>query len=230
MKKVILGLRALREMAASKPITLISVAHQSNYSKLIELSYLLAREDLANQHHICAPSYSGREKHFYDKISLSEAQFYELQRTIDENFEDLKMAGLFVTFNSFWPATGRRGESHLPRTMTLVQFTEQVKDIYIIVRPNGDIRLTSAAWSRETVGNAVIGNLHKENVEWLFQKVDEIYRSGRVRQLPREVEAGHKFHVGPHRADYASTNGIINQKNTVERSELEWIPIRKSPK
>ena len=42
--------------------------------------------------------------------------------------------------------------------MTLVQLTEQLKDCYVIVRPNGDVRLTSAAWG-ETVGNAIIGNL-----------------------------------------------------------------------
>lgn len=225
--EVMVGLRNLREFATSKPITVISVAHQKNWLKIIELSYLLAKEKLADQHHICAPSYSGRAKSSYDDIGLSESQFYELQSIIDNNAEDLKNAGLFVTFNSFWPAIGKRGKSHSPRTMTLVQFTEQVKDIYIIIRPNGDVRLTLAAWGRETVGNAVVGNLCNEEAEWLFRKVDEIYRSGRVKQLPREVEAGHKFHVGTYRANYATTDKIINQESDGEQSELEWIAIRK---
>jgi len=115
---------------------------------------------------------------------------------VDDVFEDLNKQGLYVTFNSFWPATGERSNVNKSRTITLVQLTEQLKDCYVIIRPNGDIRLTSAAWGKETVGNAVVGNLNSESAEVCFERAEDAYAKGRVKQLPREVEAIHKFHYG----------------------------------
>lgn len=221
---VMKGLQDLQE--TDKPITVISVAHADNYSRLLDLSELLASKGLADQHHMCAPSFSGSAKRIYEQLSLKEPQFYELQGMIDVSYEEFKRRGLYITFNSFWPAIGERGQSQDPRTMTLVQFTEQIKDIYMIVRPNGDVRLTSAAWGRETVGDAVVGNLNDEEAATLFDRVDDIYRSGRVRQLPRIIEAGHKFHVGPYNVDPAQTIELISKK-TEEEESLQWQPIRK---
>lgn len=221
---VMKGLQDLQE--AEKPITVISVAHADNYSRLLDLSELLASKGFADQHHMCAPSFSGSAKRIYDQLSLKEPQYHELQEMIDANHEEFRRRGLYTTFNSFWPATGERGKSQAPRTMTLVQFTEQVKDIYMIIRPNGDVRLTSAAWGRETVGDAVVGNLNDEEAAILFDSVDNIYRSGRVHQLPRIIEAGHKFHIGPYNAELAQTVALISAK-TLEEETLQWQPIRK---
>lgn len=220
---VMAGLKDLQ--GAGKPITVISVVHPKNYSRILELSDLLATQGLASEHHMCAPSYSGTAIKLYDQVSLKEPQFDELQNMIDASHDEFQRRGLYTTFNSYWPATGKRGKVQQPRTMTLIQFTEQVKDIYMIVRPNGDVRLTSAAWGRETVGNAVIGNLKDSEASELLRTVDELYRSGRVLQLPREVEAGHKFHVGSFAADYATTNALITDGEAAK--QVEMVPIRK---
>lgn len=226
-KKVMRGLITLRDIAISKQITVISVAHSYNYNHLLILSHKLADEGLADQHHINAPCYSGSAKNNFDEICLKENQFYELQSLVDFNYSLLTRKGVLTTFNSFWPALGERGKSQLPRTMTLVQFTEQVKDIYSIIRPNGDLRLTCAAWGRETVGNAVVGNLKNGGVDKLFEKVDGIYRSGKIKQLPREVEAGHKFYIGPFSPNSDGTNNIVNSDQTENQNSINWIPITK---
>ncbi len=222
--EVMKGLYALQE--AGKPITVISVVHKQNYQKVMELTELLARNGLADQHHMCATSYSGAAKRIYPKFAFEEAEFHALQEMVDRDYGDLASRGFYVTFNSYWPATGERGGSSEPRTMTLIQFNEQVKDIYAIVRPNGDVRLAAASWGRETVGNAVIGNLNVENAGVLLERVDEIYRSGRVRQLPREVEAGHKFHIGPYAQGEQATDELLADKNSrIEDMNLS-VPIR----
>lgn len=221
---VIKGLKDLKQ--AGKPITVISVAHQDNYRHLLELSDFLVSHGLADQHHLCAPSYSGNAKKSYDSLALSESQYFELQEMVDMRVAEFNRRGLYLTFNSFWPATGHRGASDQEsRTMTLVQFTEQVKDIYLIVRPNGDVRLTSAAWGRETVGNAVVGNLNSESAEALFQKVDDLYRTGRVRQLPRVIEAMHKFKIS---LSDLGTDELI--RGEVMAEDIPWAPIRKLSK
>lgn len=218
------GLRDLQE--TGKPITVISVVHKQNYQKMMELSEMLASQGLADQHHMCAASYSGAAKRVYHRFAFDEPEFHALQEMIDREFGDFKERGFHVTFNSYWPATGQRGEGTDPRTMTLIQFNEQVKDIYAIVRPNGDVRLAAASWGRETVGNAVVGNLSEENASILFERVDDIYRSGRVRQLPREVEAGHKFLIGPHAIGRTATNELLADKShRIEEMDLS-VPIR----
>jgi len=219
------GLRRLSD--TGKPVTVISVAHQDNFSHLIELSEFLAREHLADQHHLCAPSFSGIAKDKYDELGLRLTQFYAIQESIDDRFPDLRRQGLYVTFNSFWPATGERGlaQKYNPRTMTLIQFSEQTKNIYTIVRPNGDVRLTCASWGRETVGNAVVGNLYDHHARTLFDRVDEIYRSGNARQLPRELEAAHKFQIetqGHRRSETAVLLGGDQEAASI----AEWVPVR----
>ncbi len=207
-----------------KPITVISVAHHDNYRQITELSKFLAEHRLASQHHICAPSYSGSARKNYDKFRLRESEFFELQAMVDNVFKDLGQAGLYVRFNSFWPATGERSKIDQSRTITLVQLTEQLKDCYVIIRPNGDVRVTSAAWGRETVGNAVVGNLNIESAETSFERAENAYSRGEVRQLPREVEAVHKFHYG------VDTNSQLTDKilDDKERGQylVEMIPIR----
>lgn len=59
----------------------------------------------------------------------------------------------------------------------------------------------------------------------LFERVDDIYRSGRVRQLPRAVEAGHKFHVGPYRAEYQVTNQLLTEEDPGSDTSLQWEPV-----
>jgi MoaA/NifB/PqqE/SkfB family radical SAM enzyme len=224
-ERVMNGLRMLR--GTGKLITVISVVHQGNYERMPELSAMLAEQDLADQHHMCAPSYSGLAKKNYPKFALREPEFEATQRLVDGNFASMVAAGLYTTFNSYWPATGRRGESTAARGLTLIQLTEQVKDIYGIVRPNGDVRLTAAAWGRETVGNAVVGNLGQESAAALLKRVDDEYRAG-VRQLPRDVEAGHKFQVGPYATDRQATNEIITGADATVKNDpdLHWMPAR----
>lgn len=220
-RKVMQGLDALRK--AEKDITIISVAHHKNYKRLLELSHMLANAGLATQHHLCAPSYSGEAKKYYQEFRLRDEEFEELQQTLDGHFEDLRKKGLYVTFNSYWPAIGKRSKVDVSREITLVQLTEQLKDCYLIVRADGDVRLTSAAWGRETIGDAVIGNLNREEADSLFRKVDAIYRDGAVRQLPREIEATHKFHVGAN-ADKATTDWLLEHRDDAP-SVLPMIPI-----
>jgi sulfatase maturation enzyme AslB (radical SAM superfamily) len=65
------GLRSLQD--ADKPVAVISVVHKQNYEKMLELlSRMLANERLADQHHICAASYSGAAKNTWDKFALDE--------------------------------------------------------------------------------------------------------------------------------------------------------------
>ncbi len=218
------GLEELQ--AAGKPITVISVAHKQNYHQLTDLSYMLAERGLADQHHICAASYSGAAKKIYSKFAFDEEEFHSMQYAIDKENAKLRSKGMFVTFNSYWPATGERAQSADPRTMTLIQFNEQVKDIYMIVRPNGDVRLAAASWGRETVGNAVVGNLTDNDALSLLEAADEIYRSGRVKQLPRDVEAAHKFMVGPHVIGNVATNALLQDKSqAIEQMDIS-VPVR----
>jgi len=216
------GLYLLQE--TGKPITVISVAHHKNYEHVLELSHLLAKEGLAAEHHICAPSYSGTAKDNYEDFRLRQEEFFALQKMVDDSHEDLRRQGLFITFNSFWPATGERAKTNNSRTITLVQLTEQLKDCYIIVRPNGDVRLTSAAWGRETVGNAVTGNLHIDSVTASFDHAEQIYSQGLVKQLPREIEAVHKFHYGKD-VDPVLTNKILDDRES-GASLVQMVPIK----
>ncbi len=216
------GLRLLQ--GTGKPITVISVAHHQNYQGVIELSYLLAKEGLASEHHICAPSYSGTARRDYDEIRLRQEEFFALQHQIDASYEDLLNQKLFVTFNSFWPATGERAKTNNSRTLTLVQLTEQLKDCYVIIRPNGDVRLTSAAWGRETVGNAVAGNLHTDGATAAFDRAELAYRDGLVQQLPRHIEAIHKFHYGAE-DDFELTNKVLDDKENGS-GLVQMVPIK----
>jgi len=221
-ERAMTGLRLLQE--TGKPITVISVAHHQNYEHVTELSYLLAKEGLASEHHICAPSYSGAARNNYEDFRLRQEEFFSLQQQVDASFDDLKNQGLFVTFNSFWPATGERAKTNNSRTITLVQLTEQLKDCYIIVRPNGDVRLTSAAWGRETVGNAVTGNLHVDGATSAFNQAELAYSQGLVKQLPRDIEAIHKFHYGKD-ADPILTNKVLDDKES-GAGLVQMVPIK----
>jgi len=216
--QVMEGLHALKD--TGRPVTVISVLDRRTYPRILELTELLADQGLANQHHMCAPTYSGSAKRTYDRYALHEGDYYEVQSSIDAAYADLQRRGMYVTFNSFWPVTGEHGASDAPRTLTLGQLRERVKDLYTIIRPNGDVRTTAAGWGRETVGNAVVGNLNDEPASDLLKRVDDAYRSGSVLQMPREVEAGHKFQVGPY-AGKLMTNALIADKSApLEESSL----------
>jgi len=221
-KSALNGLYLLQE--SNKDVTVISVAHNKNYKRVIELSNFLAQNKLASQHHICAPSYSGSAKECYDEFYLRQSDFFELQSMIDNSFKDLNNSGLYITFNSFWPATGQRSSVDKSRTITLVQLTEQLKNCYLIVRPNGDVRLTSSAWGRETIGNAIVGNLNVEPAELSFKKAEIIYRQGQVKQLPREIEAVHKFNYGIN-TDTKLTNKILENRGK-EEDLVEMVSIK----
>ena len=220
-EKAVRGLEMLNE--TGKPITVISVAHHQNYKNIIELSHFLAKNKLASQHHICAPSYSGQARKSYDDFRLRENEFFELQAVIDDSFQELSDQDLFVTFNSFWPATGERAKTNNSRMLTLVQLTEQLKDCYVIIRPNGDLRLTSASWGRDTVGNAVVGNLINNDIRTVFAGAENAYSNGLVKQLPREIEAAHKFEYGQD-ANLKLTDAILDEKNP--DYSIKMIPIK----
>src|SRR5204863_9440660 len=95
------------------------------------------------------------------------------------------------------------------RNITLVQLTEQRKDTLVHVRPDGEFRLASVSWGRETVGSAVLGNVRSNDPAALLGEADRRYRSPKLRQLPREVEAEHKFQLGA-RADTHATDAIVD--------------------
>jgi len=102
-----------------------------------------------------------------------------------------------VTFNSFWPATGQRPlHVNNGRTITLQQLSEQAKDSLVNVRPNGEFRINATTWGRETIGNAVIGNVCNDDPQALLSAAERQFRASSVGQLPREAEAVHKFQLG----------------------------------
>lgn len=204
------GLHALQ--GTGKPVTVISVLDRRTYPRILELSRMLADKGLAGQHHMCAPSYSGSARLSYEEYALALPDYHEVQALIDGSHQELLDAGLYVTFNSFWPATGEHGASEQARTLTLSQARERTKNLYAIVRANGDVRTTASAWGRETVGNAVVGNLGQEPAATLLGRADTAYRAGRIRQLPREVEAGSKFQVGRY-AGTVSANTLVSMRS-----------------
>ncbi|MDX6390153.1 MAG: hypothetical protein QOJ73_1216 [Streptosporangiaceae bacterium] len=222
--KALEGLHVLQE--TGKPVTVISVLDRRTYPRILELSWMLAGQGLADQHHMCAPSYSGSARRSYEQYALALPDYHEVQALVDGSCQGLLDAGLYVTFNSFWPATGEHGASEQPRTLTLSQARERTKDLYAIVRSNGDVRTTAAAWGRETVGDAVVGNLGEEPAATLLRRADTAYRNGDIRQLPREVEAGSKFQVGSY-AGTAAANALISMKSA-PFEELD-LPVPTQP-
>lgn len=222
--KTLKGLHTLQE--TGKPITVISVLDRRTYPRILELSWMLVGQGLASQHHLCAPSYSGSARRTYEEYALALPDYHDVQALIDGSYHALLDAGLYVTFNSFWPATGQHGAAEQPRTLTLSQARERTKDLYAIVRPNGDVRTAAAAWGRETVGNAVVGNLAGEPAATLLGRADAAYRTGNIRQLPREVEAGSKFRVGRY-AGTADADALITIRNA-PFEELD-LPVPTQP-
>ncbi len=174
---------------------------------------MLADQGLADQHHMCAPSYSGSARRSYGEYALALPDYHGVQALVDSSYQNLLDAGLYVTFNSFWPATGEHGASEQPRTLTLSQARERTKDLYAIVRPNGDVRTAAAAWGRETVGDAVVGNLAEEAAFTLLGRADAAYRTGNIRQLAREAEAGSKFQVGRY-AGRRAADALLSMRGT----------------
>lgn len=208
LAQVVAGLRLVR--ATGKPVTVITVVHRGNVAAVLDLSAWLAGEGLADQHHLCAPSYSGEAREHYDDLKLTWGDYLGLQGRIDAVHHDLARRGLFVTFNSLWPATGRRSlVVDGGRGITLQQVSEQVKNTLVHVRPDGQVKLTAASWGRETVGDAVVGNVHTSDPADLLAAADRAYRDGSVGQLPREVEARHKFQIGPD-ADQRATDALVD--------------------
>lgn len=166
-----------------------------------------------------------KRKKNYTKLMLTISDFFTLQDQVDAKFREFLDEGLYVTFNSFWPATGRRPKVSIPRSLTLSQLAEQLKDCYIIVRPNGDVRLTAATWGRETVGNAVVGNLEKESFESIFNKAEGVYRKGQVYQMPREEEAKHKFQIGVN-SDRRQTDKLLRGRSQMPKG-VKMIPLKR---
>lgn len=222
LPKVLDGLARLHE--TGKPVTVITVVHQRNWRQVIDLSDYLAETGLATQHHLCAPSFSGQARAHYPRLALADNEFRGVQDLVDHHHARLAAAGLYLTFNSCWPATGQRTLTVNPsRTITLQQLSEQVKDTLANIRPNGEFRLQAATWGREMVGNAGLGSVHPQGVSPLLAHAEMLLASGSARQLPRAVEAQHKFQLGP-RADSGATDTLIGRaEGTAE--EVELVPI-----
>jgi MoaA/NifB/PqqE/SkfB family radical SAM enzyme len=193
-EKATRGLRMLRD--TGKNITVISVVHQGNIEQLMELSEFLAKNKLADQHHMAVISYSGKARDNVDRLIVPLQKVLNLQNKIDHSFSNLQAQGLFVMMSSYWPITGNRARSDYPRNLTIYQITEQVKDTYAVVRPNGDVRMATTQWGRNSVAPAVIGNISNGGkAVQIFAGIDEKYRQGDLLQLPREMEAQLKFVV-----------------------------------
>jgi len=223
LARVLDGLRRLQEVGCG--ITVISVVHQGNFRRIAELSRLLAEEGLTSQHHLSAPSFSGLAREHYPDLKLGWDDYFTVQATVDQLHAELAGKGVYVTFNSFWPATGQRPlVVNGGRTMTLQQVSEQVKDSLVNVRPNGEFRLNAATWGREMVGNAVIGNVHHDDPLALLREAERCLGGGSVGQLPREVEARHKFQVGQG-ADEQVTNALLDG-GIAPHPLIRLVPIR----
>ncbi|MEV6135030.1 radical SAM protein [Nocardia sp. NPDC051990] len=222
LAKVLDGLRNLNE--TGKSITVITVVHQRNWMQVIELSEFLAANGLASQHHLCAPSFSGQARAHYAQLGLREDEFHGVQELVDDHHQRLADAGLYLTFNSIWPATGVRPLAVNPtRTITLQQLSEQVKDTLCNVRPNGEFRLQAATWGREMVGNAALGSVHTEAAADLLARAESVLEEGTARQLPRELEAQHKFQLGT-AANRDTTEQLIGRTDS-PAPNVDLIPI-----
>lgn len=222
LKQVLAGLRAVQDIG--REITVVSVAHRGNFRGLTTLSRMLAREGLAGQHHYCAPSYSGTAREYYPRLRLEARDYEELQEQVDITHAELLPLGFFVAFNSFWPVTGRRTLVDAGRTITLQQLVEQQKDSLIHVRPDGEFRLAALSWGRATVGRSGIGNVNSDNPRDLMVSADALFRSDEVCQLPREVEAAHKFQInGP----TAGATDVIIDSQEDPFLLAETIPVRR---
>ncbi len=222
LPRVLDGLGRLNE--TGKPITVITVVHRGNWERAIELTEYLADQRLAVQHHLCAPSYSGQAREHYPQIALREHEFHAVQRLVDQNHRDFLARGMYLTFNSQWPATGERTLTVNPsRTITLQQLSEQVKDTLCNIRPNGEFRLQVTTWVREMIGNAVLGSAREQPAGDLLSRAESTLTSGQARQLPRVVEARHKFQLGAD-ADQEVTEHIIDRAGN-RVAEVETVPI-----
>lgn len=222
LPKVLEGLGKLA--ATGKPITVISVVHQGNWERVIELSEYLADNRLAVQHHLCAPSFSGQARAQYPTLALRLAEFLAVQRLVDAYHQRLAEAGLYLTFNSLWPATGLRTLTVNPsRSITLQQLSEQVKDTLCNIRPNGEFRLQAATWGREMVGNAILGSVGQQPVSTLLRSAEVLLAAGQASQLPRRGEARHKFQLGPE-ANLSATDNLIGRADG-PLPDVELVPI-----
>jgi MoaA/NifB/PqqE/SkfB family radical SAM enzyme len=222
-ERVLAGLRRIR--AAGARVTVISVVHQGNFRHIGELSDWLLSEGLADQHHLCAPSYSGEAREHYPGLALRWDDFFAVQASVDARHTALADRGLFVTFNSFWPATGERSSVvDAGRSLTLQQISEQVKGTLLHVRPDGQVRVTATSWGRETVGNAAVGNVTSGDPYDLVKVADGWYRDGSLGQLPRRVEARHKFQLGA--CDVRATDRLIDDNHTQPVELIRLIKLR----
>jgi MoaA/NifB/PqqE/SkfB family radical SAM enzyme len=224
LPRVMEGLHILA--GTGKPITVITVVHRGNWERVIELSCYLADRGLAVQHHLCAPSYSGQAREHYPELALREHEFHGVQTLVDKHQADLADRGLYLTFNSFWPATGAIPR-HTGRTITLQQLSEQVKDTLCNIRPNGEFRLQATTWGREMVGNAILGSVHDQPPRHLLRKAESILASGSAKQLPREIEARHKFQIGTHfEPEERQATDMLIRHTDDGVSDVELVPIR----
>ncbi|WP_433657998.1 radical SAM protein [Nocardia sp. CA-128927] len=222
LPKVLEGLRRLRD--TGKPITVITVVHQGNWERVVELTEYLADHQLAEQHHLCAPSFSGQAREHYPGLALHENDFHRVQALVDQHHRQLLDRGVYLTFNSFWPATGLSSDVTNPgRMMTLQQLSEQVKDTLCNIRPNGEFRLQASTWGREMVGNAVVGSVHAQRVPDLIETAESLLATGSAGQLPRETEARHKFQLGAE-ADREATQHLIGRIKG-QPPTVDMIPI-----
>ncbi|WP_327110308.1 radical SAM protein [Nocardia sp. NBC_01730] len=222
LPKVLEGLRRLHD--TGKPITVVTVVHQGNWERVIELTAYLAAHQLAGQHHLCAPSFSGQAREHYPGLALRERDFYRVQSLVDQHHRQMLNRGVYLTFNSFWPATGLSSDITNPgRSITLQQLSEQVKDTLCNIRPNGEFRLQASTWGREMVGNAVVGSVHTQNVSDLLMSAESLLATGSALQLPRETEARHKFQVGDD-ADREATQHLIGRVDGPPPA-VDMIPI-----
>ncbi|KKP29420.1 MAG: Radical SAM domain protein [Parcubacteria group bacterium GW2011_GWA2_31_28] len=222
-EKVMRGLHLLQN--TGKNIAVLSVVHQGNVDHVIELSQFLADNKLANQHHLAALYYSGSARDNWRKLIVPIDKMMSLQQDIDTSFDDFQKRGLFILFNHYWPLTGLRPKSGNPRELLSHQLGEQNKATWAVVRSNGDINATTAFWGRESVNDPRIGNLDTEPAEVLFGKLDTLYRSGTLLQLPREVEAKRKFIVEGV-FDHMLAETVLGTGDERIKQDIQLIPCK----
>jgi hypothetical protein len=82
---------------------------------------------------------------------------------------------------------------------------------------------TTAYWGRESVNNPKIGNLLEEGADVLFAKIEDLYRSGKCRQLTRAYEMKHRFIIdGIFEKENAES--LISGKGVADEESKNIIP------
>lgn len=207
--KAMRGLRLLQNSGI--PITVISVANKHNFTRLIELSRLLAENHLATQHHIVAVSKAGFAKNIYDALKLSTENIEYIQNDINLFVKNSILSEkLHVIFTSYTLATGKVASSREGRSLTLFELSERLKNSNLVVSNSGEVFTTADTWAREFSRSFSLGSVVNENFNDILLKAELFHNSLEARQLSRASEALKKYDLCVTQGQTSSSLPIID--------------------